>query len=111
MLGVVLLNSPVPVLEGIARKEIIVSSSALKREQLGQRGHIKLGDIIPFCPKSSEKEAEARARALSPDREEVGGRNAFPGIRMKGRMPHMGYRCQEKSMANNCDSLADRPCK
>lgn len=72
MLGVVLFNSPVPVLEGIARKEIIVSSSALKKEQLGQRGHIKLGDIIPLCPKSSEKEAEARARALSPDREEVG---------------------------------------
>lgn len=108
MLGVALFNSPV-CLRWIARKGIIETSFALQREQLGKRGPIRLGNIVPFCPKPSEKEAEATARLLSPDREEVWGRNAFSGIRMKGRMSHMGYRCQEKSMANDCDSLADRP--
>lgn len=51
--------------------------------------------------KSSEKEAEAIARLLLPDREEVWGQNAFSGIRMKERMSHMGYRYQEKNMANS----------
>lgn len=109
MLGVALFKSPVSVLDGLARKGLIETSFALQREQLGRRGPIRLGDIIPFRSKPSEKEAEATARLLSPDCEEVWGRNAFSGIRMKGRMSHLGYRCQEKIIANNCDSLTDRP--
>lgn len=66
-----------------------MTSFALQREQLGQRGPIRLGDIIPLCPRSSGKGAETTARLLSPDRQEVWGRNAFSGIRMKGRMSHM----------------------
>lgn len=67
MLGMALFNSPVSVLDGFAPKEILMTSSALQEEQIGQRGPIGLGEIIPLYPNSSEKEAETTAKLLSPD--------------------------------------------
>lgn len=61
-----------------------MTSFALQKEQLGQWGPIRLGDIILLCPKSSEKEAEATARLLSPDCQEV-----------RDGTPSLGLECRE----------------